>query len=219
MSTLPVVTFYFDPISPYAWLASTQLARIAAAGCVIDVQPVLFAAMLKAHGQKGPAEIDAKRRYTFRDVMREASAQGLPFQGPPGHPFNPLAALRMCLAIERPALRLAFAQALCKAAWEGGADLTDGAVLQALAHDCGLDGAALALAAQDSALKQRLVDASARAIELGVFGVPTFRLADELFWGCDRIDALLRRLGGQRIDEQLLDQFLARPPQAKRRTE
>ena len=112
---IPVVTFYFDPISPYAWLAANALARIEAAGAQLVFQPVLFAALLNAHGNIGPAEVWAKRAYIFRDVMREAAGAGLVFKGPPGHPFNPLQALRMCLALTRPDERRRFAMAVMKA--------------------------------------------------------------------------------------------------------
>jgi 2-hydroxychromene-2-carboxylate isomerase len=211
------VTYYFDPVSPYAWLAAGSLARIEAAGAQVVVQPVLFAGMLNAHGQKGPAEIAAKRAYTFRDVMRQAARQGLRFVGPPGHPFNPLLALRMCVALDDQAERRRFALALMSACWERGDDISDAATLVRLARECELDGAQLANAAQQPAIKQRLAADTERAIAAGVFGVPTFRYRDELFWGADRIDALLWRLQGNTIDEQQLAEFLARAPLAQRR--
>jgi 2-hydroxychromene-2-carboxylate isomerase len=216
MTERHLVTFYFDPISPYAWLASKQLERIEAAGADIQLVPVLFAAMLNAHGQKGPAEIAAKRIYTFRDVMREAARQGLRFRGPPGHPFNPLQALRLCRAIENQPQRRQFALALFAACWEDGEDLSSMPVLLAVAQRCGLDGEALAAVAATSALKKALADDTAGAIADGVFGVPTFRYNDELFWGADRVDAFLASLAGQKIDESNLQRFLALPPSAVR---
>jgi 2-hydroxychromene-2-carboxylate isomerase len=216
MANTPFVTFYFDPISPYAWLASKQLARIEAAGAVVLLEPVLFAGMLNAHGQKGPAEIAAKRNYTFRDVMREAARQQLRFRGPPGHPFNPLQALRMCRAIDIQSDRRRFALAVFAACWEDGDDVSSMPTLLALAARCDLDGAALAEAANAPKLKQELADATARAIADGVFGVPTFRFNDELFWGADRVDALLACLAGHTIDEANLQRFLALPPLAVR---
>jgi 2-hydroxychromene-2-carboxylate isomerase len=211
------VTYYFDPVSPYAWLAAGSLARIEAAGAQVLVQPVLFAGLLNAHGQKGPAEIAAKRAYTFRDVMRQAARQGLRFAGPPGHPFNPLLALRMCVALTDQQQRRRFAQALMSACWERGDDISDAATLVRLARECHLDGAQLADAALQPAIKQRLAADTEQAISAGVFGVPTFRYGDELFWGADRIDALLWRLQGHGIDERQLAEFLARAPLAQRR--
>ncbi|HEU0204288.1 MAG TPA: DsbA family protein [Burkholderiaceae bacterium] len=63
MTQRPMVEFYFDPVSPYAWLAGQQLDRIDAAGARVDPRPVLFAGLLAAHGHKGPAEIPVKRAY------------------------------------------------------------------------------------------------------------------------------------------------------------
>jgi len=105
-----MIQFYFDPISPYAWLASSQIARIeSVTGQQVEFVPILFAGLLKAHGHKGPAEIPAKRDYTFKDVLRRASAYGLTVEGPPSHPFNPLLALRACVAVDDLEMRKRFA--------------------------------------------------------------------------------------------------------------
>jgi 2-hydroxychromene-2-carboxylate isomerase len=216
MADQPLVTWYFDPVSPYAWLSAGALARLEAAGVRVELQPVLFAGMLNAHGNIGPAEIAAKRAYTFRDVMREAAQQGLRFAGPPGHPFNPLLALRMCTALAGHARRC-FALALLSRCWEHGDDISDAATLVRIAQDCDLDGDGLVEAAQQPDIKQLLAAETRRAIDAGVFGVPTFRYRDELFWGGDRVDALLWRLQGNDIDEAVLAEFLARAPLAQRR--
>jgi 2-hydroxychromene-2-carboxylate isomerase len=212
------VTFYFDPISPYVWLAAADaIERIESAGASVRMQPVLFAAMLHALGNKGPAEIPAKRAYTFRDVMRQAARLGMPFNGPPGHPFNPLLALRMCTALGGEHDRRRFALALLSACWERGVNISDAAALLRIARDCDLHGEALLEAAAQPALKQELAAATEQAIADGVFGVPTFRLGDELFWGADRVDTLLWRLDGNGIDDAKLAEFLARAPLAQRK--
>lgn len=217
MPTTPIVTFYFDPVSPYAWLAANALDRIEATGAQTVFQPVLFAALLNAHGNIGPAEVPAKRAYIFRDVMREAARAGLQFKGPPGHPFNPLQALRMCLAVTRQDERRRFALAVMSACWERGEDVSDPAVLSKVADACGLSGSALQAAAQQPDIKMQLQAATENAIAGGVFGVPTFKVGAELFWGGDRIDALIRYLHGDRIDEQALADFLAQAPLAQRK--
>jgi 2-hydroxychromene-2-carboxylate isomerase len=218
MPSRPLVTLYFDPVSPYVWLAANDIGRIEAAGAEVVLQPVLFAGLLNAHGQKGPAEIAAKRAYTFRDVMRQAARQGRVFKGPPGHPFNPLLALRMCVALARQDQRRRFAFALLAASWERGEDISDADTLVRLANACALDGAALVAAARQPATKMQLAADTQKAIADGVFGVPTFRVGSELFWGGDRIESLEWHLQGHRIDDALLDEFLARPPSAQRRS-
>jgi 2-hydroxychromene-2-carboxylate isomerase len=213
------VDFYFDPVSPYVWLAARSLARLEDAGVQLRFVPVLFAGLLKAHGNLGPAEIPAKRLYIFRDVMREAALRGLPFAGPPGHPFNPLAALRMCTALQGDAMRAerrTLALCLIAACWERGEDISDTEVLARLADAAGFDGKDLLARAATPEVKQALAAATEAAIADGVFGVPTFRVDGELFWGGDRVEALLWRLQGGAIDEEQLAEFLARPPLAQR---
>jgi len=216
---MATVRCYADPVSPYAWLGLRELGRLEAAGARIVVIPVLFAGLLNAHDNIGPAEVPAKRRYLFRDVMREAARRGLPFAGPPGHPFNPLLALRMCTAVADDTARGALLMALTCATWERGADLMDEATLARLADEAGLDGPGLLAAAQAPAVKQALADATAQAVADGVFGVPTFRMDGdgELFWGADRIDALLWRMQGHGIDEDALREFVGREPMAQRK--
>ena len=211
------VHFYFDPISPFAWLAAKALPRLQGAGLQIACHPVLFAGLLNAHGQKGPAEIPAKRIYTFQDVVRQAQQLGYGFQGPLSHPFNPLRALRMCIALTDDAQRLQLAQAQMVACWEQGADLSDVATLVSIANRCGLDGTELALAIEQANIKAALLAATDEAIAKGIFGVPTFVLNGELFWGNDRIDALLWRLHNPAPDDAILQQFLARGASAQRK--
>ena len=210
------VLFYFDLVSPYAWLAAQSIGRIEAAGVAVRCQPVLFAGLLNANGNTGPAEIAVKRRYTFRDVMRQAALLKLPFRGPPGHPFNPLLGLRMCTALPDDAQRRELMGALMACCWEQGGDISDPAVAQGVASSCGLDGALLVHAAGQPAIKQQLADATAQAVAADVFGVPTFAVDNELFWGGDRIDALLAYLGGARLDPLALSAFLGLPGSAHR---
>ena len=210
------VQCYVDPVSPYVWLATHDVNRLEAAGADLTLVPVLFAGLLNAHGNIGPAELPAKRRYLFRDVMREAARRGMRFRGPPGHPFNPLLALRMCTAVDDADERRRLFVTLVKACWEDGADISDAATLRRLADGARFDGQALLDAAATPEVKRQLAEATARAVADGIFGVPTFRLGDELFWGGDRLNALLWRVDGGAIDEDALAGFLARAPLATR---
>jgi 2-hydroxychromene-2-carboxylate isomerase len=213
----PTVEFYFDPISPYVWLAARQLDRFRDTAAQFEFKPILFAALLNAHGQPGPAEIPSKRAYIMRDVSRIAARLGFPFEGPPTHPFNPLRPLRMCTAVTDLADRQRFAIGLVDAAWSRGLDITEDSILANVAADCGLDGAALLAQSTTPEVKQQLIDATNTAISLGVFGVPTLRYASELFWGSDRLNDLQWRLQGHAVDERKLEIMLARPASATRR--
>ena len=215
---LRTVEFYFDVVSPYSWLAARQAGCVEAAGARLDFRQVLFAGLLAAHGGKGPAETPAKRAYTMRDVLRIAARLGVPAAFPPTHPFNPLRALRMCIALDDREARRRFAVGLMDAAWQSGQDLGDDATLRDVARACALDGDTLLARAGHPDVKQRLLDATAAAVAAGIFGVPTWRVDGELFWGEDRIEALVWRLHGHRIDEDLLANVLARPAAAKRKT-
>jgi 2-hydroxychromene-2-carboxylate isomerase len=208
--------FYFDPVSPYAWLAMHSLGRLEAAGIAVRFVPVLFAGLLKAHGNLGPAEVPAKRTYLFRDVMREAARRGLSFSGPPGHPFNPLTALRMCTALDDADQRRRLALGLTRACWESGEDISDASALKRLADAAGFKGDDLLARAATPEVKGALAAATDAAVRDGIFGVPTWRLDGELFWGGDRIETLLWHLDGGAIDEDRLAAFLARPPLAQR---
>jgi len=212
-----MIEFYFDPISPYAWLAARKLDSLQIElDQVIVVKPVLFAGLLKAHGTKGPAEIDAKRKYTFRDVMRIANQFKLPFTGPPNHPFNPLLALRICTAIEKDRQRQKLALELMQAAWEQGLDISSEAVVDQVLRQCDIDLAWAHEIATHPDTKKALIDATQQAVEHGIFGVPTFKVDNELFWGVDRIDSLIHYVKGNTIDESKLQNVLSREPSASR---
>lgn len=215
---MKVIDFYWDPVSPYAWLASTQIAAFRKRhGARIRYRPVLLAGLLDVHGNVGPAEIPAKRTYVARDVMRWARRHGLAFQGPPAHPFNPLKALRMAFCVPDDDEREHFANALLAAAWADGRDITEDETLVAVANHVGLDGRELLAEAGEAVNKQGLRRQTDVAAAMGIFGVPTFVVDGELFWGNDRLEFLSAHLMGQiPIDREAFDRFLARPATASR---
>ena len=93
------LTFWFDVISPYAYLAFERLPQaLEGLSCRVHYQPVLFAGLLGHWGQKGPAEIEPKRAWTFRQVAWLAHRHRVALQTPAQHPFNPLALLRLASA-------------------------------------------------------------------------------------------------------------------------
>jgi 2-hydroxychromene-2-carboxylate isomerase len=214
--TATTVEFYFDPVSPYAWLAVEQIDRIIEAGGQIACRPILFAALLNEHATKGPAEVPAKRAYVFRDVMRQAKRQNLPFVGPPSHPFNPLAALRAIHAVEDEERQLFLVRHLLSAVWREGVDVDNPQSLRSILTYCSLNADTVFAAMSTPEIKLRLRNTTQQAIEAGIFGVPTFRMRGELFWGADRVDAVIWALRGGTIDQALYDDVLGRPAAAAR---
>ena len=217
---MTTIRFYFDFISPYAYLAWTQIHSLAErAGATVEPAPLLFAALLDHHGQLGPAEIEAKRRYTFTDTVRRAAQHEVPFGPPAAHPFNPLLALRTVLAAA-PVDRRPLIDALFAATWGPGpkpAGIDSAPVVEAALAAAGLDPALLARAA-DPEVKARLRDATGEAIARGVFGVPTMEVEGALFWGFESFDLLERHLAGDDpITEAGVAEFLAMPAAAARR--
>jgi len=176
------VSWVFDVISPFAYLAFPRLAQLPG-HAQLELVPVLLAGLLTHFGQLGPAEIPAKRRFTYRFVLWRARELGMPMRMPPTHPFNPLAALRLIIAAgnDRRA-----AGAVLAAVFRDGRDVSDPAVVTELARELGVSDAQSALS--DPAVKQRLRDNTNWASSRGVFGVPTLVIGDELFWGHDAVD-------------------------------
>lgn len=200
MNATPVpLHFYFDFISPYAFLGWTQVRGIAArCGRTVVPVPVLFAALLDAHGQKGPAEIPAKRRYLFKDIARKAHRLGLTgVKPPPAHPFNPLLPLRVSSLDNPPEVRDAIIDALYTAAWMRHRAIDGREEVTAILSGAGLDGPGLVAAAQSPEAKARLRTATETAIARGVFGVPSILVGDELFWGTDSLADLESYVRGE----------------------
>ncbi|WP_394826848.1 2-hydroxychromene-2-carboxylate isomerase [Pendulispora albinea] len=191
------IRFLFDVVSPYAYLAWTQLPAIAERhGRSIDPVPVLFAGLLRAHGTRGPAEVPARRDYVVKDIQRIAHRFGVPIDLPPAHPFNPLRALRTAsIPIPHPTPRIALVDAIFSAVWRLGRNVEDPQVIEEIGATVGLDPAVIAEASSDET-KARLRTQTDEAIELGVFGVPTMLVDGEMFWGCDSLPHLDTFLGG-----------------------
>ncbi len=210
--------FYADPISPYVYIAWHRLKTLLEGRpeLHVHVRPVLLAGLLGHFGQLGPAEIAPKRVFTFKDVARRCHELDLPLRGPATHPFNPLTALRAILATPEHERGRALG-AIVDAGWGHGIDLADPVALKDALDHVGLDGAALLAATHDPAIKQQLVHATEAAAARGVFGVPTFAVADELVFGQDRLPDVLHILAGtDPVDPAQVAAMLARPAGAQR---
>ena len=213
------VEFFFDFISPYSYLAWPRVRALCARRHVaLVLRPVLFAALLEHGGQRGPAEIPAKRAWLVSDCLRLAALEGVPLTFPKHHPFNPLSALRLALRDVAGERQEAVADTLWEAGWRKGADLGSPEELVAVLDARGLDGRALLAWSSEPAAKETLRRETADAIARGVFGVPTMIAGDALFWGNDRVEHLALALDGRDpLDRARMAELLARTPSAVRR--
>jgi 2-hydroxychromene-2-carboxylate isomerase len=193
---MTIADWYFDFVSPFSYL---QCERLQSHAQAIRPHPVLFAAILDANGQKGPAELPAKRVFTYRFVVWQAKALGIPLRFPHAHPFNPLPLLRLAIACDS---RLEAITRIFRFVWRDGR-LPDLPIEWAeLADDLGMQHADARIA--DSDVKNALRDETDEAIARGVFGVPTIAVGGELFWGVDATDMALEyiRAGARYADAE-----------------
>ena len=183
------IDFWFDPISPYAYLAFERLPE-ALEGCsyAVEYRPVLFAGLLAHWGQKGPAEIEPKRAWTYRQISWFAHQHGIALDLPAVHPFNPLPLLRLALAAG-PNRRVV--EAVMHHVWRGGADAADPARLGELTRTL-----APAREAGSADVKAELRASTDEAIARGLFGVPSFELDGRVYWGVDALPMLRAALQG-----------------------
>ncbi len=216
-----MIRFHFDFVSPYAYLAWTQIHALAERhGRQVVAVPVLFAALLDQHGTKGPAEVAAKRRYLMFDVARKARMLGVPLGPPRSHPFNPLLLLRAASVPMEAGQQRRLIDRLCAAVWSGEArEIEDRATVVALASECGLDGEAVVAAAESSEGKARVRTQTERLIAEGGFGVPWMICDGEPFWGVDslrELEAFLEQ-GAPTVDDATIARWSAIRPSAERR--
>jgi 2-hydroxychromene-2-carboxylate isomerase len=213
------IRFLFDFVSPYSYLAWTQIHALASQhGRSVEPVAVVFGAILSARGHKGPAEIEPKRLYILADVTRSAAALGVPFALPPTHPFNPLVALRVASAPGDHDARRALIDALYAAAWGRGCSIESPTDVARVLDDAGLEGDRRVADATTDARKAQLRTQTDQAIAAGAFGVPTMLVDGALFWGLDSLPHLARHLrGDDPITPDHLARFEALRPSAIRR--
>lgn len=171
------IDWYFDFISPFAYLQWQRLKRLTR--YEFEYRPILFAGLLKQYGHKGPAEIVPKREFTYRHAQWRADRAGVRMNFPPAHPFNPLPALRLCVAAGCTAEAV---DRIFDHIWRDGC-ASDVSALQPVAHRLGIPDPESALG--DPVVKARLQENFESALAHGVFGVPTIVAKAQVFWGED----------------------------------
>jgi 2-hydroxychromene-2-carboxylate isomerase len=177
--TVPL-RWYFDFVSPFSYLQWPRVRGLLAER-EITLLPILFGAVLDARGQKGPAEIVGKREFTYRHVLWQARQQGVALRFPPQHPFDPLPALRLCIAAGSTAHSVT---EIFDWIWAEGRAADSVEALASLVSLLGLSPETLG----SDAVKAALRGNTQAALDAGVFGVPTLAIGDALFWGNDAHD-------------------------------
>ena len=201
------IDWYFDFVSPYSYIGLHRLNEFSVS---ITYKPVLFAGLLNHWGQKGPAEIPAKRKWTYRSCHWWAGKLGIPFRFPALHPFNPLQHLRLALAAgcSPQAVRRIF-----DFIWTTGEDASDPTRFSSLCLELGVDPS------QRPEVKDLLRKNTEEAAARGVFGVPTLIIEGELFWGADSIEFAKDFLADPRVlDNDEMRRLDALPTGAARST-
>ena len=189
---MKTITCYIDFISPYAYLAFEALPKALAnsPSYLVVYKPVLFAALLKHHGQLGPAEIAGKREWTYRQVLWQAKEQGTVFDMPQTHPFNPLSLLRLSVACDAQGTPNRYVcETIFRHVWQGGGLADDPVRFQALVQQLQPKQSV-----DSSEVKAQLKANTDEALMRGVFGVPTFVVDDKLFWGLDALPMMRQYL-------------------------
>jgi 2-hydroxychromene-2-carboxylate isomerase len=185
------VEFYFDVGSPAAYLAWTQLPKIAQqAGWEIEYRPFLLGGVFQATGNRSPMEVPAKGQYMQDDLQRFAKRYGVPFRHNPHFPINTLTLMRGALGLQmrEPQRMVPYVDAVYRAIWVDGKNMNDPATVAAVLQQAGFDPEKLLALAQDPAVKDQLKVVTQEAVARGAFGAPTFFVGDQMFWGQDRLD-------------------------------
>ncbi|NKB61499.1 MAG: 2-hydroxychromene-2-carboxylate isomerase [Gammaproteobacteria bacterium] len=206
------IDWFFDFISPYAYLQHEQLKRHYG-DCSINYRPILFAGLLKHWSHLGPAEIPQKRIMTYQYCHWSAKKQGIPYKTPPSHPFNPLPLLRLCVS-QRNAPNVV--SGIFNAIWGQGMDLSAPGNMDRLCEELKIDAPQEKISEQW--VKDELRDNTERAIDLGLFGVPTILAGGKLFWGCDMTEMAMAHLETPTLFSSGEYQRLEALPEAKTRT-
>jgi 2-hydroxychromene-2-carboxylate isomerase len=187
------LTFYFDFISPYAYLAFHQLpVALKGLNYKVRYQPVLFGGLLQHFGQLGPVEVMGKREWTYRQCLWLGRELGIDLQLPSAHPFNPLPLMRLAIATDAQGYPSHdVCNTLFQFVWSSGKNAVDPSRLAELT-------ALLRPHRSPDApdVKDQLRTFTTQAIEQGVFGVPAIQADREIFWGFDSLPMLRQYLEG-----------------------
>ena len=187
---------WFDFASTYSYPAALRATQLAAANRIsLHWRPFMLGVIFKQQGlNDSPFNLyPSKGRYMWRDMERQCAAQGIPFHKPTQFPRNGLLAGRIaCLSQDAPWIT-AFIQAVYRANFVYDQDVADTTVIGEILHQLNVDSAGVIAHALSEESKQKFRDQTGQAVELGIFGSPTFMIGDEMFWGGDRLAEAIGR--------------------------
>ncbi len=188
------VTFCFDFGSPYSYLAYNYLSPIKEAGAQIDLKPVLLGGIFKATGNQPPATVQKKGEYMFKDIQRWASKLDISFKMNPYFPILTVPHMRGAILAQKKDILEHYMQSMFDSMWLKGLNLNDQEILTQVASESGIDPNDFAEGISSNEIKDELRANTQFAIDKGAFGVPTYFLENEMFWGIDSIKFLLESL-------------------------
>jgi len=191
------VDFYYDFGSPAAWLAATQLPKLAAdTGATVAMKPMLLGGVFQSTGNRPPISVPLKGTYLFRDLARFARRYGVPLVMNPHFPINTITLMRadVGLAMRADQRLPQFRDAMFRAIWVDQQNMNDPATVGAVLARAGFDPVEMLAIASNPAVKEELKVLTQAAVDRGIFGAPTFFVGDEMFWGQDRLDFVCEAL-------------------------
>jgi 2-hydroxychromene-2-carboxylate isomerase len=190
------VDFFFDFISPYTYLARTQLDGIASrTGARFKTWPIHLLNLMKIVGNSPTTVLcKNKRKYAGQDLARWCGRYHVPFKSNPHLPGDHSLTLKGALVAQEMNLEEQYNRAVFSAFWADAVNVTDRSALVQRLERAGLDGSAIVTEAQKPEYAKRLETNTQMAADRGVFGSPTFIVGDDIFFGNDRLDFLEARL-------------------------
>lgn len=185
------IEFFFDVGSPAAYLAWTQLPRLAAeAGATIHWRPMLLGGVFKATGNSSPVMIPAKGRWLINDLKRWAARYGVPLEMPAAFPINTLTLMRGATGIQlhQPADLARYLTAVFNGIFAQGLAMGEPTVVADVLRSADFEPADILALADDPQVKQALIATTEEAVARGVFGAPSIFVGEEMHFGQDRLD-------------------------------
>jgi 2-hydroxychromene-2-carboxylate isomerase len=186
------VEFFYDYVSPYSYLANSQVEKIA--GDRLVYRPMFLAGVMQVTGNRQPGALEVRGTYLSKDIDRWAKYYGIEYKHNPKFPLNTLQALRLAIVAQHDRVFDRIHAALFEASFIGQLDLGDAAVLATIVGSTGLDEESMLARTSEQSVKDELKSNTDEAIARGAFGAPTFFVGDEMFFGNDRFEFIREAL-------------------------